>query len=336
MLDSRVMDLPLSIIFPSYNIIPKRIPLPEDPILRIMELKKRYYQYNDLHQSNFSDNEISAIYSDSEYYYLGSVRGGIFRYSNDTGDFKEIKNPFDSIANQSITGIDKKGSELIITSFSGLYLYDIREHLLSQKFSNEIKLNITSLEVGDESILLGTANGRLMEFKGSILVELLQIKKNIITAIYCRDNFIYVGTSHSGVYKFDRLTGELNTMVFINNHLKNGKISFITKFDEKFWLGSAGDGLLVFDGKNGKLLAEDRDHWYLSTSQSENIIYFGTHGDGLLYYDRIKKEKQAWGIRDGLSSLYIPTLFQANGKIYISTPDEGIVIINEEIHEEKL
>ncbi len=330
------MDLPLVVIFPSYNIIPKQLPLPDDPILRIIELKKRYYQYNDLHQSHFSDNEISAIFSDSEYYYLGSVRGGIFRYSIDTGDFLEIKIPFDSIVNQSITGIVKKGSELIITSFSGLYSYDLRKEILSRKIQNENNLKITSLSVGVDSILLGTANGRLLELRESVLVELLQIKNNIISAVFCTDDIIYVGTSQAGVYKYNRSSGESDAILFINSHLENEKISFITNFDEKFWLGAAGDGLLVFDEKTGKLLAEERDQWFLSTSQSENIIYFGTHGDGLLYYDRIKNEKKAWGIREGLSSLYIPSLFQANGKIYISTPDEGIVIISEEIHEQKL
>lgn len=327
------LNLSFSIIFPSYDIIPRRLPLPDDPILRLIELKKRYYQNNDLHQSNFSDIEISAIYSDTQYYYLGSVRGGIFRYSIESGAFGEIKIPYNSIVNQRITGIVKMGNKLFITSFSGLYSYDLRENSLFRELSNENKLHITSLSVGDDTIFLGTADGRLLQWDGNEAIELLRIKNSLISAVLCTEDRVYVGTTEEGVYEYNILTGKSYAMDFINRHLKKGKISFISKFDGKYWLGAAGDGLLVFDEDTGNLLAEERGKWFLSTCHSDNIIYFGTHGDGLLYYDRIKKVQSAWGIPDGLPSLYIPSLFQANGKVYISTPDEGILIISEEIHE---
>lgn len=327
------IDLLFNIIFPSYTIIPGRKSLPDDPILRLIELKKRYYKYNDLHQSNFSDNEITAIYADEDFYYLGSARGGIFRYSIADGKFLEIKIPLDSLVNQSITGILKYKEKIIISSFSGLYSYDLFKKTLTQKFSDGKNYPITSISAEGEYLFLGTADGRFFQWTKYTLAELFQIKHNIINAIFCKEERVYLGTSQGGVYEYNLISGEYKILDFVNKHLEKKKITFISHFDEKYWVGAAGDGLLVFDENTGELLAEKREEWFLSTCHSENIIYFGTHANGLLYYDRIKEVVSSWGIRDGLSSLYIPSLFQVNGSVYISTPEEGVLIISEEIHE---
>lgn len=326
-------DLVYEIIFPSLSILEVQRPLPEDPVLRIMELKKRFYTYNDVSESDFTDNEISSIYADERFYYLGTIRGGIFRYPLLGDSFLELTSPYESIVNLSITDMDRTDENLIITSFSGLYTFNFSDKTLKRESLGAKYKNLTSLCVIDQSVFLGTVDGRLLQWKNGEITELMKIKNSVITGIYFTGERLLLGTSHSGVYEYIRETGLNNPINSVNSKLNNGKITFISYFDDKYWIGAAGDGLLVFDSDLNSLLTSEQNLWFLSSCQSDHVIYFGTHSDGVLFYDSMSKKRSAWGIEDGLSSLYIPSLFQANGSVFISTPDKGIVIISEEIHE---
>jgi len=326
-------DLVYKILFPSYSIIETPEQLPEDPILRIIELKKRYYTYNDVSESDFTDDEISSVFADSNYYYLGTIRGGVFRYSLSGDGFLELTSPYESIVNLSITDIDKTDEKLIITSFSGLYTYNFKDKTFRRESTGSKNENFTSLCVVGQSVFLGTVDGRLLLWEKNNFTEIQRINNNVISVIEYVNGRILLGTSHSGLYEYIPETGVISLVESVNSQLVDGKITFISYFDDKYWIGAAGDGLLVFDNDLIDLLAAEKNIWFLSSCHSDNTIYFGTHRDGVLFYDIITEKTSSWGIKDGLSSLYIPSLYQDNGSIFISTPDKGIVIISEKIHE---
>ncbi|MDA3812570.1 MAG: hypothetical protein PF518_19805, partial [Spirochaetaceae bacterium] len=80
------------------------IRLPDDPILRIIELKNRYYIYNNLKESDFKDSLVTSIYSDNETYFVGTLRGGVIEYNLTNQTSHVLIKPRDSLYNISITG----------------------------------------------------------------------------------------------------------------------------------------------------------------------------------------------------------------------------------------
>ncbi|MBI9100673.1 MAG: hypothetical protein JEY91_19530, partial [Spirochaetaceae bacterium] len=326
------------IIYPQYFIEPHILELPDQPILRMIELKKRYYLYNNMNESPFGENDVSVIYANQFHYFLGTVRGAVFQYDVSGCDFKELKIPYNSIVNNSITGILQVNDLLVISSFSGIYMYNLNTDEMTEPLDKTLETSIITMCNSGNIVYLGSTDGSLYKWDlhNMVFTKIFHLDKRSISAVNLLNGRLLAGTNRGELFEIRENSGIYSPVNPVNEMTEGSKITFIKFFDKKFWIGASGSGLLLFDRdlSSGEIVNDKS--WFLSSSQSKNFIYFGTHGDGILIYDRIGSTWLEWGIRNGLSSLYIPSLYCKDDNLYISTPDEGIVIINEQIHEQKL
>jgi ligand-binding sensor domain-containing protein len=311
---------------------------PIDPILHLINLKKKYFVFNNLDESVFSSNEVSSIFADSHSYYTGTIRGAVFQSQIQENRNFMLKKPYNSIVNRSITGLVKLENVLFITSYNSFYSYNTETQELINQSEELPGVQFTALCLVEDSLFLGTSRGKLYRWDIRGFNLLTDLNDCAIKTIKYLNYRVFIGTSGKGLFEYDRQKERCFSLTDTSGIDEDIKISNITIFDNKFWINATDKGLYTFnldlELKSGKLV--NKENWILCSAQSENFIYFGTYNDGILFYDRIKKVWGSWGLRNGLSSLYIPSLYFLDNNLYISTPDKGIVIINEKIHEQHL
>lgn len=311
--------------------------LPVDPILKLIELKRKFFKYNEIAESEFDGNEVTSIYSDDTHYYIGTIRGGIFRYSLSGDNSQVIQMPVNSIVNRAVTAIEKIDNQIVITSFSGLYIYfPDTGKLLYLSDGKDDKTFLSMCRVQD-SLYIGSSGGSIykMEING-VLEEIVNIKNSPIKTLEYFDESLFIGTSGEGLYEYSIDENKISSVDPVNQYLQFGKINFISFFNDLYWISAAEEGLIIISSNFAPDSIIKKEGWYYASCQSENYIYFGTHRDGLMFYDKIDDKWFSWGLKNGLSSLYIPSLHTERGNLFLSTPDKGIIIINEQIHEQKL
>lgn len=309
---------------------------PENKILRLIALKQTYFSFNEVEEGGFSENEVTVIHSTGDSYYVGTRRGGLIRYSTVNDSYSIIQLPDYTLYNRSITGILSLNDKIVISSYSGLFVYETTSEEIINLSSKLIDRGFISLCKIGSKIYAGTAKGYLYSWDSDGLELALTVRNTPISLISYVNGYIIIGLSGKGLHLFNLIDSSLTPVDFVNNYISDQTVNVVSFFDDRYYVGTTGDGLLSFN-KNLEIKKIDvESHSILCSSQSENIIYFGTHDNGLLFYDKIKEKWSSWSFTEGLSSLYIPAVFFHNENIYISTPDKGIVIINEQVHEKNL
>lgn len=309
---------------------------PEDKILRLIALKKHYFTFNKLTEGGFLENEVTAIFSKNNSYYIGTRRGGLFRYILENDDFSVIKLPDNTLHNRSITGILSYEDRILISSYSGLFSYDpISETIeyLSDNFPNRGFISICKV---NDIVYLGTARGSIYTLDSDNLKFIKSIGNAPVSLISFVNEYIVVGISGAGLFIYTPENDSIEPINVINDQLEDKRVNVVAYFDGLYYVATFGDGLLSFYPNLERKKMNQSNISVISTAQSRDIIYFGTHRDGLLFYDRIEGIWNNWGFSEGLSSLYIPAIYYYEENIYLSIPDRGIVIINEQIHEKNL
>jgi len=328
----------INVIEPQYKIDlnPKINPLPDDPFLRMIELKKRYFNFYNLRETGFEENEVSAITSDNNFFYIGTIRGYIIRYNRSNNSFLIIKEESQSLLNNSVSEIIKHNNKLLIGTYSGLYSFDFQTEKLTYHYNKYGDNRIKTMVISNNKLLIGTTGGQILSWDHVEFSLLSTIRNTPINIIKIIKNNIIIGTAGKGLYLLNINNRSIEPLDYINNQISEKNITTISLFNNFFWLGSFGGGIYIFDELLNHIITNRNYKWIFSSTQSDNRIYFGTHSDGLVFYSLKSNKWFNWGLEEGLSSLYLPSLYYINKKIFISLPDKGIVIIDEQAHDSEI
>jgi len=205
-------------------------------------------------------------------------------------------------------------SQLFIASNNGLWRY-FNHNFEQVAFPN---INITSLSVLNEQIVIGLANGKVYGWKMEEEVKLLTSTKEYITVIKQISNNIYVGTK-SGVYV---LTNEWKSNTIF---LKNKYITDILEdIAGNIWFSTYGDGVFKLPNEQFSILPIASD---IIIPDNPKGYLIATNNQVL----SVKWQSNKWNytVLVTLPKAYeITCLFKSNDELIIGTKKNGIQIFN--------
>lgn len=219
-------------------------------------------------EDGLSQSTVNAILQDSRGFLWFATEDGLNRY--DGYEFKIYRNdPFDmfSISNNQVSSIieDRNGAIWIGTKGGGLNKLDREKdrfisYLHDSEDSKSISHNYINVLFEDESgvILVGTQKGLNIldpatnEF--SVYSEVddhNELKQARITTLNKDSNdFIWIGTEEEGLFRFDRINGDI---IHFEENSEISKISdnwIVTIYEDKsgiLWVGTQSGGLLRYN-----------------------------------------------------------------------------------------
>tara|TARA_R110000868_G_scaffold304437_16_gene565245 strand:+ start:17155 stop:20376 length:3222 start_codon:yes stop_codon:yes gene_type:complete len=219
-------------------------------------------------EDGLSQSTVNAILQDSRGFLWFATDDGLNRY--DGYEFKVYRNdPYDlfSISNNQISTIieDKNGAIWVGTKGGGLNKLDReQDRFIRFTHNNEddksISHNYVNVLFEDESgvILIGTQRGLNIldpltnEF--SVYTKIdddIQLKEARITTLYRDSNdFIWIGTEEEGLFRFDRINGDIKHFEENNPSSKISDNWIVTLYEDKsevLWVGTQSGGLLRYN-----------------------------------------------------------------------------------------
>ncbi|MGE0567903.1 MAG: two-component regulator propeller domain-containing protein [Bacteroidia bacterium] len=123
---------------------------------------------------------------------------------------------------------------------------------------------------------------------------------------------------------------------FIDNTFISGPFSILCALHENkgiYWFGSYGNGLIRYDANSRKVkkfLGEDVGGTILALKKINNYLLIATYGDGLFKLDLNSEEITQYKEKDGLESLNLTNIYQANDKsIWLLSDGAGAINIRD-------
>lgn len=305
--------------------------LPMDPFLRTIELKKRYYSYNSLKESPLQDNTVTALHLTDFHYFVGTLKGGVFRYSRGINDSKVIQVPGETLYNRAVTDIRGDAAELVIASYASLMKHTSASDKIELLISGGGDRSVLALSQLGDHYYFGTTGGSFYQYDGQGIEELVHFDSPV-KSIKNGHNKLMIFTAKGNLYLYDLLTGRYEEFDFTGLEIEDLSVNDMEIWGNSYFL-STSEGLIIYDHRKEEFSRLYHDAVLLCSASSERYIYWGTHSTGLIIYDKIKKTYSQWGLEMGLPSLNI-TAIEADGEeVILGFPDKGLLIINEEIHE---
>lgn len=267
-------------------------------------------------QDGLSQSTVNTILQDSRGFLWFATEDGLNRY--DGYEFKVYRNdPYDmfSISSNQISDIieDRNGAIWVGTKGGGLNKLDREKDRFIRFMHNEtdefsISHNYINALFEDDAgvILVGTQSGlnildpQTYEFSVySEVDEFIGLSDARITTLYRDSNdFIWIGTEEDGLYRFDRLNGDIKHFEENNSESSIPDNWIVTLYEDKsniLWVGTQSGGLLRYNKERqtftsfssvNSSISSISNNWVLSLYEdSRGTFWVGTL-NGLNILDR--------------------------------------------------
>ncbi len=277
----------------------------------------------------------TVMFEDSKgNYWYGTHNGGLYKYVKSTGRMK-VFDIRDGLASQWTSYIteDYKGNIWVgswgggITVFSGdkMIVYGKSNGLEATKIH-------CILEDKEKNMIIADHYTGISVFKGDHFVtysgEAFLPDKSVFAVTEDNKGRFWFGTN-GGISVYDPAGDERSKVRFLTGGNKSivSNIKFL-KPDQKgnIWIGTGGNGLLMYDLKSEKLVYDIRINEYLSESNisaleidRQNRVWIGTF-DRLVVWDPAKEAPSFYTQGDGLAGSSISSLYcDTEGDMWIGS-----------------
>ena len=196
---------------------------------------------------------------------------------------------------------------------------------------------INAFAVSENGLLLGTASGLYRLNTSANTFETVLEDVTVLSLHYGTQKIIWVGTDNQGVWK---ITGrnqhfsvypEPGSTVFGNSAVR----AFHEDPDSDLWIGTKGHGLFVLSRTDGVRALKRRftkadglsDDSVYAIKDGGEVIWIGTDGNGLDYYDRKSRciRSLNMGTATGLGSVY--SIYPQNDTLWVGTSGYGMYML---------
>ncbi|PCH95070.1 MAG: hypothetical protein COB83_09605 [Gammaproteobacteria bacterium] len=320
----------------------------------------KLYQHNPNNPNSLPGNYIKALYvSDDEKLYIGTAISGLSVLNLSTGIFANFfhdENNSNSLINNRIIAItqDKQGGTWIATS-NGLdflaknttefihYQHDPKDsnslnsnHVRTLLFDNMGRLWVGSWE--GINVMTEISSG-FKPFQSDEAVTGVFASQVVTSLMQAPDGAIWVGTVKNGiarinsdnsVQRFKLSEGEKQPWVFSMINVKTNQI----------WVATYGQGIIVVDASNGKVIQTIRHDEHVESSLNTDkvasflvdragLLWIGTWGKWLNLYNPVNRYvsvvRQKSSQQAGLSGPQVMAIKQMhNDDIWLGLEGKGI------------
>jgi len=179
--------------------------------------------------SQVEENEVSAITSDNNFFYIGTIRGYIIRYNRSNNSFLIIKEESQSLLNNSVSEIIKHNNKLLIGTYSGLYSFDFQTEKLTYHYNKYGDNRIKTMVISNNKLLIGTTGGQILSWDHVEFSLLSTIRNTPINIIKIIKNNIIIGTAGKGLYLLNINNRSIEPLDYINNQISEKNITIKAK-----------------------------------------------------------------------------------------------------------
>lgn len=307
--------------------------------------KFQVYRHEQSDSSSLSDNHITVLYPESTGLWIGSVNGLNFLdfKLNKISRFLPARYP--SLAGMDIIALEKDFTgRLWVGTRTGLSFYCPEEGFreIDLPIVNN-KIPITSLlAVSSQTLLVGTQRHGIFVYDIANETFLKNVipysqKETISTMFKDENGEIWVGTSSSGVYRYDRDTWDLIRYNTSNSKLSDNQIRSITQYKDKIIIGSF-NGLSVYDLKSQTIIEQISarsikgalSHYSVFSlyPDDQGGLWVGTYSGGINYHHPLNNRFELYELTPPTNQfygVYGPIYKHSSGTLYIANEGGGLV-----------
>ena len=280
--------------------------------LKIFNIKTRKYDQNlyRLDTNKKINNKIYCLFDNSSSIWVGT-RIGLKQFDLN----KKIFIPT-SIKNEMVTDIQRKNDNLIVSTETGLTIYnpklDMEQSIEIDRAKSTIK---GAFEDNSEILWLNLAAGGLIthnSYRGRIQSY---TDEELDVNFFYEDNFkqLWIG-AHSGVFQFDSAKNELSDKFILRNFIKTSLYNPINriynlvqdKYDN-YWVAT-GSGLFKFSSKYQFIRSFKQGNY--SNNISSNYVFSITNDDNYLWLSTYRGLDRINLITDEVKNINLSSSFK--------------------------
>ncbi|WP_028306374.1 ligand-binding sensor domain-containing protein [Desulfitibacter alkalitolerans] len=300
---------------------------------------------------------VYSMYQDySGILWIGTNGGGIAKVNprkrNYVRFYHDANNPHSLSAGKINSIIRDSSQNLWVAVYNaGLNRYNPAEQKMIKYIHNPSDPNSlpdnsisTILEAGNDKILLGTSAGLFYYHLNTDRFSHYNILPDdtiVYSLAKAGENELWIGTYRSGLYRYNKLSGDLRQYNYINSHnyTLSDNLVFALLYDSKgrLWAGTNnGLNLLLPGEENFKIyhrVPGDYNQIACNTirtlfEDSSGRIWVGTAGGGIALYNEEEDSFRSFTELDGMANNIVTGILEGyDGRIWAAT-HTGISIID--------
>ncbi|MDR2627015.1 MAG: hybrid sensor histidine kinase/response regulator, partial [Dysgonamonadaceae bacterium] len=296
---------------------------------------------------SIGNNFIHCMKEDSRGRFFIGTKNGLYLFDTKTGKFHHINLNRSREDDASINSIieDPDGNIWVTCHKQGLYVLSpgltVKKHYINSGAPNDIPSNFIWNIVRDNTgnfWLASVGEGLIyLDVKKEAFTRMdspdaLGIRDQTIYGLHCdADNNVWIGTSSSGLYKYNYRTGKLS------NYMKQAfNIKSIIEYSEHELIMGSDKGLVVFDRRSDtfeflnndddnltdkSIFSIDRDH--------EGGFWIGTYFGGVNYFSPTINKFHCYSSGSSSKKKIISSFAEDDkGKIWIGTHNGGLMLFD--------
>ncbi len=334
-----------------------------DPRGRVL----RHYRHLGNTAGNRIQSDVTCIYEDANNTIWLGIKGQVLQYMRDDSDefLPFLNTPYKNPGLQcvSITSIceDTFGNIFFASQSHGLFRTNVYKNLFRHFYKDDeqnkvLNHNVVTSLLEDRAgnIWIGTDGGGLTRMNAArnsftSYTTAQGLSSNAIMEVREDDEGnLWLATWSGGVMEFNPVTG--STRTFINNpadvnSLPLNNVKSILPRDTLVWIGTHGEGLAVYDKKNGRLINHRNNDvlpFNLKTPAWINHLFIDSHDrlwisayGGLYLYDGQKLHHfTPSASQTSISSDIVNMVAEAPDKsIWVASESGGLDRFNESSHD---
>jgi len=311
--------------------------------------------------SQIESNNISQVLIDSkERIWIATLGGGLNLYHSQTEDFTIYKNNpkvLSSIpSNQLNTLFEDSHGNLWVGSEDGISLFNDKQntfttyHAQTSNLSTFGNNSVTSIkEDSNGSIWFGTFGGGLHRLDmATKTAEIIESEISLFTnyihdILLLDDNTLLIGTSGSGILKFDKKTKKFTRFFNEIPVLKRTKIVRFFHRDSKgsIWVGTDGNGLLKMSfhentkQKNKKIYNNPKIESFLENNAIYEImedkdanIWVGTAWNGIKVLQQKNNVEFLFSDIGGNNPVPVLSIYKDDSHLFFGLDGKGLMLFD--------
>ncbi len=243
---------------------------------------------------------------------------------------------------------DKTDNFLWIGTWGGLAKYDIKTLTYTLYSNNQLDQNSLSddkisylLSDKQKNLWIGTQDkGINIYFPSSTKFPLLNSQNGLVndfvySVIETKAKGIWVGTAEGLYFKEEQASKFKDFSSITNKYEAKAILSLMEDEDGRIWIGTYGQGVIIYDPKNKstkKMLADNNIGGTVTKiiQASNKVVWVGTYEDGLYAINPVNLTIRRYTTNQGLSSNKVYSIFEnvSDNTIWVGTEGGGLCILN--------
>lgn len=284
------------------------------------------FQQISIHEGLPQSQAFDICFDSTDHVWIATQGGGLCRYNGVNFSYFTKR---DSLISDRVFKVFEQDGHIYVGQKGGVSKLSIKGQFIKNYRFNNPSMICQDIMAQDRNVLLATNSGLYQIYNDelSFVEDNPALKELNIYRFFKPDSTIWCCTNKGLVHikdpakKMNRARG-----------LSRDQVQCAVSFDDKWFIGTYGSGIEVYDYSEGELLAEPfqelEDHIILDLFvYSANEIWIATLNNGVYMYSKTSGELKNYRTNNGLPNNHVKKIVSdAWGNVWIGTSGGGVAI----------